>query len=169
MGLNVVQYPISTSNHNSIPNIVEGLTVVQYPISTSNHNWLFLFNRFTKLYSIQFLHQITTKMFVSKSFGALYSIQFLHQITTIWHIGILFETLYSIQFLHQITTVPATSLIVDGCIVSNFYIKSQRLPKKIRLAPVVQYPISTSNHNLWTPQNKRRSVVQYPISTSNHN
>ena len=55
----------------------------------------------------------------------LYSIQFLHQITTaplddthkIW--------LYSIQFLHQITTEMRTNSSEFGCIVSNFYIKSQ--------------------------------------------
>ena len=33
--------------------------------------------------------------------------------------------LYSIQFLHQITTLYNDIGYQDGCIVSNFYIKSQ--------------------------------------------
>ena len=35
--------------------------------------------------------------------------------------------LYSIQFLHQITTQLLAHNVSDGCIVSNFYIKSQHL------------------------------------------
>ena len=34
--------------------------------------------------------------------------------------------LYSIQFLHQITTGSFFSIVLQSCIVSNFYIKSQR-------------------------------------------
>ena len=33
--------------------------------------------------------------------------------------------LYSIQFLHQITTYNTKKIDDEGCIVSNFYIKSQ--------------------------------------------
>ena len=58
----------------------------------------------------------------------LYSIQFLHQITTDRARADFLGQLYSIQFLHQITTITATGSTGDGCIVSNFYIKSQ-LPR----------------------------------------
>ena len=60
--------------------------------------------RHKQLYSIQFLHQITTDRARADFLGQLYSIQFLHQITTDdGHVGPAYE-LYSIQFLHQITT-----------------------------------------------------------------
>ena len=55
----------------------------------------------------------------------LYSIQFLHQITTASESGRQGGQLYSIQFLHQITTLYNDIGYQDGCIVSNFYIKSQ--------------------------------------------
>ncbi len=59
------------------------------------------------LYSIQFLHQITTPIRRRESRAALYSIQFLHQITTGWIVIVTNHALYSIQFLHQITTFNA--------------------------------------------------------------
>ena len=55
----------------------------------------------------------------------LYSIQFLHQITTMYNDIGYQDVLYSIQFLHQITTLYNDIGYQDGCIVSNFYIKSQ--------------------------------------------
>ena len=77
------------------------------------------------LYSIQFLHQITTPEMRTNSSELLYSIQFLHQITTsAGQAGLLVE-LYSIQFLHQITTSYCEWIFAVCCIVSNFYIKSQ--------------------------------------------
>ena len=56
------------------------------------------------LYSIQFLHQITTPEMRTNSSELLYSIQFLHQITTVPRLTVFLVRLYSIQFLHQITT-----------------------------------------------------------------
>ena len=56
----------------------------------------------------------------------LYSIQFLHQITTENAYNDPSKVLYSIQFLHQITTCWARFFKNGCCIVSNFYIKSQR-------------------------------------------
>ncbi len=58
-------------------------------------------------------------------FVVLYSIQFLHQITTCRQEHTEAWLLYSIQFLHQITTENAYNDPSKGCIVSNFYIKSQ--------------------------------------------
>ena len=55
----------------------------------------------------------------------LYSIQFLHQITTSCLCGWNANMLYSIQFLHQITTRQLAVRDLCCCIVSNFYIKSQ--------------------------------------------
>ena len=55
----------------------------------------------------------------------LYSIQFLHQITTTNTWSFDANALYSIQFLHQITTSVEEYRHLKGCIVSNFYIKSQ--------------------------------------------
>ena len=78
--------------------------VVQYPISTSNHNYSVQKKNLVKLYSIQFLHQITTLYFRQLFHGMLYSIQFLHQITTVRLCRCFGSWLYSIQFLHQITT-----------------------------------------------------------------
>ena len=78
------------------------------------------------LYSIQFLHQITTEhqhVWIEKE---LYSIQFLHQITTLYNDIGYQDVLYSIQFLHQITTSCSPRMLSSGCIVSNFYIKSQQ-------------------------------------------
>ena len=80
--LKVVQYPISTSNHNASPRIVTLSPVVQYPISTSNHNNGHSLRDALQLYSIQFLHQITTVLKGDRFSLLLYSIQFLHQITT---------------------------------------------------------------------------------------
>ena len=77
------------------------------------------------LYSIQFLHQITTNGHAGLGDRGLYSIQFLHQITTEKHVTYIDAELYSIQFLHQITTALLYSGGASGCIVSNFYIKSQ--------------------------------------------
>ena len=56
----------------------------------------------------------------------LYSIQFLHQITTVVCEAMKRGALYSIQFLHQITTEIDFDPNSYCCIVSNFYIKSQR-------------------------------------------
>ena len=78
-----------------------------------------------QLYSIQFLHQITTQLLSHNVDDALYSIQFLHQITTALVIGRRLGKLYSIQFLHQITTITCVIRVPTSCIVSNFYIKSQ--------------------------------------------
>ena len=78
-----------------------------------------------KLYSIQFLHQITTNKFSIFEAVRLYSIQFLHQITTYERFTKKLSWLYSIQFLHQITTILKQSDATYCCIVSNFYIKSQ--------------------------------------------
>ena len=125
--------------------------------------------RHKQLYSIQFLHQITTCRNFWRRGEQLYSIQFLHQITTRHNVGNCGQLLYSIQFLHQITTITATGSTGDGCIVSNFYIKSQLPRTDILRNLVVQYPISTSNHNLNGPISMIDIVVQYPISTSNHN
>ena len=58
------------------------------------------------LYSIQFLHQITTGLVAQRMELMLYSIQFLHQITTLYNDIGYQDVLYSIQFLHQITTAP---------------------------------------------------------------
>ena len=55
----------------------------------------------------------------------LYSIQFLHQITTPQEQRFRIAKLYSIQFLHQITTMSFVLRTTRRCIVSNFYIKSQ--------------------------------------------
>ena len=77
------------------------------------------------LYSIQFLHQITTHIMYMCLVGMLYSIQFLHQITTFWARFFKNGWLYSIQFLHQITTILVLTSLTACCIVSNFYIKSQ--------------------------------------------
>ena len=77
------------------------------------------------LYSIQFLHQITTVDDGQYLADLLYSIQFLHQITTARGGLYAVRALYSIQFLHQITTEMRTNSSEFGCIVSNFYIKSQ--------------------------------------------
>ena len=77
------------------------------------------------LYSIQFLHQITTEWRDTSASEVLYSIQFLHQITTPQPKACTCRRLYSIQFLHQITTFNNPDNPVKSCIVSNFYIKSQ--------------------------------------------
>ena len=66
------------------------------------------------LYSIQFLHQITTDLASCGSRRPLYSIQFLHQITTITDTSSVVSTLYSIQFLHQITTSGTTLIDYKG-------------------------------------------------------
>ena len=81
------------------------------------------------LYSIQFLHQITTEIRNHAVRELLYSIQFLHQITTRLSCGNGSSALYSIQFLHQITTRELAIRNLCCCIVSNFYIKSQQLEK----------------------------------------
>ena len=67
--------------------------------------------------------------------SGLYSIQFLHQITTRGEVHIRTSLLYSIQFLHQITTLLLSGILVCCCIVSNFYIKSQLPPPIILPRP----------------------------------
>ena len=142
------------------------------------------------LYSIQFLHQITTalltlNLIVSCIVSNFYIKSQLHgspsqilgvvqyPISTSNHNRLLFlykaMKLYSIQFLHQITTFALTSLMPASCIVSNFYIKSQQEFGTSPVSGVVQYPISTSNHNNAYSRMDKFDVVQYPISTSNHN
>ena len=143
--------------------------VVQYSISQTNHNaWT---NSMVQklLYSIQFLHQITTGSGGSANGTQLYSIQFLHQITTFLPLFLSAAELYSIQFLHQITTFLRRLFIGNSCIVFNFIDKSQRMDKFDGLEVVVQYSISTSNHNRFWRLSEWNLVVQYSISTSNHN
>ena len=67
----------------------------------------------------------------------LYSIQFLHQITTPNLAMKIARELYSIQFLHQITTEFGTNPSTGSCIVFNFYIKSQRELLRRQPVPVV--------------------------------
>ena len=69
--------------------------------------------------------------------GALYSIQFLHQITTVRIIMDVTYKLYSIQFLHQITTEIDPFCRKVRCIVSNFYIKSQLIGRLAVISIVV--------------------------------
>ena len=99
----------------------------------------------------------------------LYSIQFLHQITT-WDVA-RFRLLGCIvsNFYIKSQHVIVGNLSAPGCIVSNFYIKSQHSQTGTDPRLVVQYPISTSNHNLVHDDGHVGPVVQYPISTSNHN
>ena len=147
LGSKVVQYPISTSNHNSRQLLQHKVTVVQYPISTSNHNKrLRKQNRF-----IVVQYPISTSNHNR------------------WLFVLFQRLLYSIQFLHQITTDRVFMISAECCIVSNFYIKSQQHVDRPKLLFVVQYPISTSNHNCVKGRQVQLIVVQYPISTSNHN
>ena len=121
--------------------------VVQYPISTSNHNiW-------------------------KQAFGveALYSIQFLHQITTFDPRMTYNNCCIVSNFYIKSQPDSVRRCGFYCCIVSNFYIKSQPLFGYAKPHPVVQYPISTSNHNGVFAWYWNRCVVQYPISTSNHN
>ena len=89
------------------------------------------------LYSIQFLHQITTGSGEFLESSGLYSIQFLHQITTSQGGNSALFQLYSIQFLHQITTYTVRLHRFWSCIVSNFYIKSQRYTTTLAIRMVV--------------------------------
>ena len=78
-----------------------------------------------QLYSIQFLHQITTVANVLASQCKLYSIQFLHQITTgRW---VQSRSISCIVFNFYIKSQPRNDSVFvrNGCIVFNFYIKSQ--------------------------------------------
>ena len=143
----VVQYPISTSNHNQMSPKWMKRAVVQYPISTSNHNYGPSIIYDNELYSIQFLHQITTTRFVSISS---------------------MRCIVSNFYIKSQLLARGLSMLMC-CIVSNFYIKSQPSVTHCLVAFVVQYPISTSNHNVIEQMVAADLVVQYPISTSNHN
>ena len=91
----------------------------------------------------------------------LYSIQFLHQITTWDRATSARRPLYSIQFLHQITTNVEKQCRLMGCIVSNFYIKSQRtrIPVLISSSCIVSNFYIKSQHFTCLQENPLGCIV----------
>ena len=77
--------------------------------------------------------------------------------------------LYLIEILHQTTTQARTTILVNRCILSKFYIKPQRAKTPSGGRTVVSYRNSTSNHNGIIRGGMSRAVVSYRNSTSNHN
>ena len=57
-------------------------------------------------------------------------------------------SLFSILFHHQTTTIDIQQHLVTGCLVSYFITKPQLLPVFVYCEEVVQYLISSPNHNL---------------------
>ena len=123
----VVQYPISTSNHNEPPEDVIFNKVVQYPISTSNHNVRidFINARDVVQYPISTSNHNSDRRYTRKF--VLYSIQFLHQITTLLQIVFLACCCIVSNFYIKSQRTRDNQHPAQRCIVSNFYIKSQRL------------------------------------------
>ena len=74
-----------------------------------------------------------------------------------------------ISFLHQITTQQNIQKKLPRCLISLFYIKSQRQCRYAKGHGVVLYLFSTSNHNHHSAQHQHWQVVLYLFSTSNHN
>ena len=77
--------------------------------------------------------------------------------------------LYLIEILHQTTTQARTTILVNRCILSKFYIKPQRAKTPSGGRTVVSYRNSTSNHNGLSQRISVDKVVSYRNSTSNHN
>ena len=55
----------------------------------------------------------------------LYLIEILHQTTTKENVLYICRKLYLIEILHQTTTTLSRAPVVNGCILSKFYIKPQ--------------------------------------------
>ena len=81
--------------------------------------------QYCRLYLIEILHQTTTIIAVLTAAVVLYLIEILHQTTTIPTEANLPILLYLIEILHQTTTERHRFDVLDGCILSKFYIKPQ--------------------------------------------
>ena len=80
-----------------------------------------------------------------------------------------FEPLYIFWFLHQTTTYKTISILFQGCISFDSYIKPQHLLVLSDAKVVVYLLIPTSNHNHPGRGFHLPSVVYLLIPTSNHN
>ena len=103
MGIFVVSYSISTSNHNPDTLSNECRFVVSYSISTSNHNVKLQYHIFVGVVSYS----------ISTSNHNTYRDEDIPK----W--------LYLIPFLHQTTTALVLVLMPLRCILFHFYIKPQ--------------------------------------------
>ena len=187
----VVQYLISSPNHNLTLSVSMSASVVQYLISSPNHNpgvhiyaiielFSILFHHQTttsvvtlqtpsELFSILFHHQTTTLPLPCAQVLVLFSILFHHQTTTVLLLLLNLIALFSILFHHQTTTQNKQPQSRRGCLVSYFITKPQRYQAALARLDVVQYLISSPNHNFSFLRAAMSFVVQYLISSPNHN
>ena len=143
----VVSYSISTSNHNMSNCCCSSVAVVSYSISTSNHNISILEIFIYLLYLIPFLHQTTTHYGTLKTGTWLYLIPFLHQTTTGYREQSCKDSCILFHFYIKPQQHHSQWENGDSCILFHFYIKPQQRLYQLRIARVVSYSISTSNHN----------------------
>ena len=145
------------------------ITVVQYLISSPNHNSILKGKEQGKLFSILFHHQTTTYRLLPLPTQELFSILFHHQTTTQSVTCSKKKVLFSILFHHQTTTSTAFRSSMRGCLVSYFITKPQ-LGISTMTCPLrclVSYFITKPQ----LPISPRTGlfVVQYLISSPNHN
>ena len=146
-----------------------GVSVVSYRNSTSNHNTEACFIKRAELYLIEILHQTTTVIFLVICLVLLYLIEILHQTTT--KVQRIYKTLCCIlsKFYIKPQHFDFSKRINYSCILSKFYIKPQRWGWLSCGCSVVSYRNSTSNHNDVRSNPLAVPVVSYRNSTSNHN
>ena len=175
----VVQYLISSPNHNHNQRVLRRQPVVQYLISSPNHNWSVPDEEPGRLFSILFHHQTTTihemreicesclvSYFITKpqrqseSWRWTSVVQYLisspnHNLQAVYNA---LAKLFSILFHHQTTTSASLILSSYGCLVSYFITKPQHRNESWRLTNVVQYLISSPNHNLRVALSRRERL-----------
>ena len=122
----VVSYRNSTSNHNVETPDIETASVVSYRNSTSNHNEFF--DNTIVILVVSYRNSTSN-----------------HNAKTA---TMILAMLYLIEILHQTTTTRARTILLEGCILSKFYIKPQLSRVQDYLRRVVSYRNSTSNHNV---------------------
>ena len=167
--VNVVSYRNSTSNHNTWISSNSGTIVVSYRNSTSNHNEAEGIEAEPPVVSYRNSTSNHNSSATIMPIARLYLIEILHQTTTQRYSSALLNGCILSKF--YIKPQPATTLplIAISCILSKFYIKPQQRVRHNLGHSVVSYRNSTSNHNDRRIRDSIKRVVSYRNSTSNHN
>ena len=147
IGICVVSYRNSTSNHNACSRILHSTLVVSYRNSTSNHN----IRRSIRCNGSVVSYRNSTSNHNSPGIPSLLILVVSYRNSTSNHNlfshSIKVFLLYLIEIPHQTTTPPRAWACLLRCILSKFHIKPQLRGAKELANMVVSYRNSTSNHN----------------------
>ena len=143
--------------------------VVQYLISSPNHNGWRGMRTEVSLFSILFHHQTTTVSPAPfRREGCLVS-YFITKPQLPTSKGHRRQGCLVSYFITKPQPIEKKGKFYTGCLVSYFITKPQQNRPPMEATEVVQYLISSPNHNSFGWRQRHKKVVQYLISSPNHN